>query len=335
MSRTGGKTFADVVYPCIPPRETGMLKVTDIHTLYWEVSGLATGEPVVVLHGGPGGGTDPDYRRYFNPEKYNIVMLDQRGCGKSTPHAELQDNNTQALVGDIETLRKHLEIEKWFVFGGSWGSTLSLIYAIHHPDRVKALILRGIFMCRRSELLWFYQVTFCINTDNVNFGQSHPLWVTTNPVLEVSILLRNSSLTGKSCICKILICFCSSSVRESAAREWCLWEMSTSKLIPDTKYLDKADNLEFAAAFSRIECHYFVNHIFVEEGFILKKAQILKDIPIFIVQGRYDVVCPMKSAWELHTALPHSKLTVVADAGHSMGEVGIAEKLVEVTDQLA
>lgn len=297
-----------------------MLKVSDLHSLYWEVSGSAEGQPVVVLHGGPGGGSQADYRRYFDPAKYNIVIFDQRGCGKSTPHAELTDNNTQALVGDIELLRKHLAIDTWFVFGGSWGSTLSLIYAINHPDRVRGLILRGIFMCRRSELLWFYQE-----------GASHIFPDAFEPYyLHIPeeergdmIAAYYKRLTSEDRL-----------VRQGAAREWCLWEMSTSKLIPDTSYTDKAENLDFAAAFSRIECHYFINRIFVEDGYILKNAQTLKNIPMFIAQGRYDVVCPAKSAWELHKELPHSKLEIIPDAGHSMGEVGIAKVLVGFTDSL-
>lgn len=315
------KSFDDVVYPAIEAREKGMLKVSDLHTIYWEVSGVADGVPVVVLHGGPGGGSMPDYRRYFNPEKYNIVIFDQRGCGNSTPHAELKDNNTQFLVEDIEKLRNHLGIETWFVFGGSWGSTLSLIYAITHPDRVRGLMLRGIFLCRRSELLWFYQDGAShIFPDKFEPYREHI------PVEERDDLIAAyyKRLTSED-----------KEVRLGAAKEWCLWEMSTSKLIPDTKYMDKAENLEFAAAFSRIECHYFMNQIFVEDGFILKKADVLKNIPTKIVQGRYDVVCPMKSAYELNQAMPHSQLVVVPDAGHSMGEPGIAEVLVKFSDDFA
>jgi len=314
------KKFDDVVYPEIQARQTGMLKVSDLHTLYWEVTGVPDGQPVVVLHGGPGGGSIPDYRRYFNPEKYNIVIFDQRGCGKSTPHAELEDNNTPAMIEDIEKLRKHLKIDTWFVFGGSWGSTLSLLYAIHHPDRTRGLILRGIFLCRRSELLWFYQD-----------GASHIFPDAFEPYREHIpeeergdlIAAYYKRLTSDS-----------KEVRLAAAREWCRWEMFTSKLIPDVKNIDKAENPEFAAAFSRIECHYFMNKIFFEEGYILKKASALKDIPMNIVQGRYDVVCPMRSAYELNKALPHSNLIVVPDAGHSMGEVGIAAELVKITDSL-
>jgi len=317
---SSGKKFDDVVYPKIEPRQTGSLQVSDLHSIYWEVSGTASGQPVVVLHGGPGGGSQADYRRYFNPEKYNIVIFDQRGCGNSTPHAELKDNNTQVLVEDIEKLRKHLDIEKWCVFGGSWGSTLSLIYAITHPDRVKALILRGIFLCRKSELQWFYQDGAShIFPDKFEPYREHI------PEEERGDLIKAyyQRLTSSE-----------ASVRQGAAREWCLWEMSTSKLFPDASYMDKADNLEFAAAFSRIECHYFMNGVFVEDGFILKKADVIKDIPMFIAQGRYDVVCPAKSAWELHSALPDSKLEIIADAGHSMGEVGIAAALVKFTDDI-
>jgi len=317
---TKSKSFDDVVYPPLEPLQTGHLQVSDLHSLYWEVSGSAGGQPVVVLHGGPGGGSIPDYRRYFDPKAYRIVVFDQRGCGKSTPHAELQDNTAMALVEDIEKLRKHLEIDTWVVFGGSWGSTLSLLYAIHYPERTKALVLRGIFLCRRSELLWFYQDgASTIFPDKFDPYRDHI------PEEERGDLIAAyyKRLTSPD-----------SGVRQAAAREWCMWEMCTSKLIPDVKYMDKADNLEFAAAFSRIECHYFVNHIFYEENFILKNVEKIQHIPTYIAQGRYDVVCPMKSAWDLHKALPDSKLEVIADAGHSMGEVGIAEKLVQFTDLL-
>merc|ERR1712215_148037 len=251
MTTKSGLTLDDVLFPPIEALKTGMLKVSPIHTIYWEISGKPSGIPVMVLHGGPGGGSEAEYRRYFDPKVYQIIQMDQRGCGQSTPHAELEDNNTQGLVRDIEKLRQFLGVDTWCVFGGSWGSTLSLTYAIFHPERVRALMLRDIFMCRRS----------------------------------------------------------------------------------DSKYIDKADNLDFAAAFSRIECHYFVNAIFLEDGFILKQAGKLMNIPVHIVQGRYDVVCPAVSAWELHQALPHSTLSIVPGAGHSMGEVGIAKELVDITNQ--
>jgi len=313
------QTLDEVLYPEIGTLETGMLAVSSLHTVYWEVSGCATGTPVMVLHGGPGGGSQADYRRYFDPARYRIVQMDQRGCGKSTPHAELQDNNTQALVADIEKLRQHLGIDKWVVFGGSWGSTLSLTYAIHHPDRVRALVLRGIFLCRRSELLWYYQE----GAHNI-FPDKFAAYRDHIPPEERGDLIAAyyKRLTSDD-----------QEVRRAAAKEWCLWEMGTSKLFPDDKYIAKADNLDFAAAFSRIECHFFINGIFLEDGYILKKAQALKDIPMHIVQGRYDVVCPAVSAWELHQALPGSDLKIMGDAGHSMGEVSIAKELVKFTEK--
>merc|ERR1719392_68948 len=319
MATRFGQTLDDVLYPEIGTIETGMLEVSPLHTVYWEVSGNPTGVPVMVLHGGPGGGSQADYRRYFDPKSYRIIQMDQRGCGKSTPHAELEDNNTQALVGDIEKLRKFLGVDTWYVFGGSWGSTLSLTYAIFHPDRVKALMLRGIFMCRRSELLWFYQEGAShIFPDKFEPYREH-IPVEERGDLIAAYYRRLTSTEG--------------AVRRAAAKEWCLWEMGTSKLIPDTKYIDKADNLDFAAAFSRIECHYFQNGIFLEEGFILKNVDKLSKIPMDIVQGRYDVVCPAKSAWELHQAAPQSNLVIIPDAGHSMGEVGIAQELVNITNK--
>merc|ERR1712038_617320 len=317
-ARLDGKKIDDVLYPTIEPYKTGMLRVSDLHTIYWECNGNPSGKPVVVLHGGPGGGSQADYRRYFDPAVYHIVQLDQRGCARSTPHAELEDNNTQAIIADIEKLREHLGIETWYVFGGSWGSTLSLCYAIHHPDKVLALMLRGIFMCRRSELLFFYQD-----------GASHIFPDKFQPYREhIPEQERGDMIQAYY----NRLTHADGDVRRAAAREWTLWEMGTSKLIPDTKYMDKADNLDFAAAFARIECHYFINGIFLEDGYILKQANKLEKIPVHIVQGRYDVVCPAVSAWELHKAVPHSTLAIVADAGHSMGEVGIAKELVDITN---
>merc|ERR1712183_614667 len=317
--RQSPQSLGDVLYPPTEPHTTGMLEVSKLHTIYWEVSGNPTGTPVMVLHGGPGGGSQAEYRRYFDPKVYQIIQMDQRGCGQSTPHAELEDNNTQALVGDIEKLRQFLGMDTWYVFGGSWGSTLSLTYAIFHPDRVKALMLRGIFMCRHSELLRFYQE----GASHIFPDKFHP-YREHIPEEERGDLIAAyyKRLTSQD-----------GNVRRAAAKEWCLWEMGTSKLIPDTKYIDKADNLDFAAAFSRIECHYFINVIFLEDGYILKQASKLMNIPVHIVQGRYDVVCPAVSAWELHQALPHSTLAIVPDAGHSMGEVGIANDLVDITNK--
>ena len=313
-------TLADVLYPPIEPHTTGMLQVSDVHTIAWEQSGSADGIPVVVIHGGPGGGGQPSYRQYFDPAAFNIIQFDQRGCGKSTPYAELEGNNTQASVSDLEALRAHLGLEKWHVFGGSWGSTLSLIYAQHHPERVMSLVLRGIFMCRKSELHWFYQ-------DGAShlFPDAFEPYRNHIPTEEQSDLMSAyyKRLTSENV-----------EVRRAAAKEWTRWEMATSRLFPDPEYLEKADDLDFAVAFARIECHYFINGIFVEEGFILKRAKTIEHIPTVIVQGRYDVVCPPRSAWELHKAMPQSRLVMVPDAGHSMGEVSIARELVAATDAL-
>ena len=313
-------TLADVLYPPIEPHTTGMLQVSDVHTIAWEQSGSADGIPVVVIHGGPGGGGQPSYRQYFDPAAFNIIQFDQRGCGKSTPYAELEGNNTQASVSDLEALRAHLGLEKWHVFGGSWGSTLSLIYAQHHPERIMSLVLRGIFMCRKSELHWFYQ-------DGAShlFPDAFEPYRNHIPTEEQSDLISAyyKRLTSDDV-----------EVRRAAAKEWTRWEMATSRLFPDPEYLEKADDLDFAVAFARIECHYFINGIFVEEGFILKRAKTIEHIPTVIVQGRYDVVCPPRSAWELHKAMPQSRLVMVPDAGHSMGEVSIARELVAATDAL-
>ena len=310
----------DVLYPAIEPHTTGMLSVSPVHTIAWEQSGNPNGTPVVVIHGGPGGGGQPSYRQYFDPEAFNIVQFDQRGCGQSTPHAELEDNDTHASVRDIESLRLHLGIDKWHVFGGSWGSTLSLIYAQHHPDRVLSLVLRGIFMCRTSELHWFYQ-------DGAShiFPDAFEPYRNHIPAEEQGNLIEAyyRRLTSDDV-----------AVRRAAAKEWTRWEMATSRLFPDPEYLDKAEDLDFAVAFARIECHYFINAIFVEEAYILNHVDLIQHLPTVIVQGRYDVVCPTRSAWELHQAMPNSQLVIVPDSGHSMGEVSIARELVAATDAL-
>ena len=314
------QSIDEILYPEIDAYSTGFLQVSELHTIAWERSGNPDGIPVIVIHGGPGGGSQPSYRRYFNPEKFDIIQFDQRGCGQSTPYAELTDNNTHASVSDLEMLRESFGIERWHVFGGSWGSTLSLIYAQNHPNRVLSLTLRGIFMCRKSELHWFYQDGAShIFPDAFDHYRDHI------PKDEQGNLIEAyySRLTDSDV-----------DVRRSAAREWTRWEMATSRLFPDPEYLDKAEDLDFAVAFARIECHYFINAIFVEEAYILNHASKIIDIPTTIVQGRYDVVCPPKSAWELHKALPQSDLIIVPDAGHSMGEVSIARELVKATDAI-
>ncbi len=311
-------TLDDVLYPPIEPYDAGMLSVSQLHTIAWEKSGNPKGLPVVVIHGGPGGGGQPAYRQYFDPAIYNIIQFDQRGCGKSTPYAELSENNTQASVSDIEQLRQAFGIEKWHVFGGSWGSTLALVYAQEYPDRVQSLMLRGIFMCRKSELHWFYQ-------DGAShiFPDAFESYREHIPKQEQGDLIKayHTRLTSEDV-----------DTRRAAAKEWTRWEMATSRLFPDASYLEKAEDLDFAVAFARIECHYFINAIFLEEAHILNHVEAIQHIPTSIVQGRYDVVCPARSAWELHKALPSSNLIIVQDAGHSMGEVSIARELVAITD---
>ncbi|MEO6775840.1 MAG: prolyl aminopeptidase [Kofleriaceae bacterium] len=310
------------LFPPIEPYREDKLAVSRLHTLHFEECGNPKGKPIVFLHGGPGGGIEPGYRRYFDPRKWRIVLFDQRGCGKSRPFAELRDNTTWDLVGDIERLREHLGIDRWVVFGGSWGSTLALAYAETHPDRVKALVLRGIFMLRRSELLWFYQE-----------GASHIFPEAWAPYLAVipprerrdMIAAYYKRLTSSN-----------KAVRRAAAKAWSVWEASTSKLYTDPELVKKFAGGRFADAFARIEAHYFVNRGFFEtDDQLLRDAHRLREIPGVIVQGRYDVVCPMTSAWALHGVWPKAKLIVVPDAGHSVSEPGIRSHLIEETARFA
>jgi len=308
------------LYPEIEPYRTGTLKVSDIHEIYFEESGNPNGKPVVFLHGGPGGGTEPKQRRYFDPKAYRIVLFDQRGCGKSTPHASLEENTTWHLVGDIEKLREHLGIEKWVVFGGSWGSTLSIAYAETHPDRVLALVLRGIFLLRRQELEWFYQRgASAIYPDAWEPYEAHIPEAERGDMM-AAYYKRLTSTDEK--------------VRNDAARIWSVWEGKTSCLAPNNDLVERMAGDAFALAFARIECHYFVNGGWVEgDRGLLKNVDKIRQIPAVIVQGRYDVVCPMESAWALHRAWPEADLRIVQDAGHSAGEPGIAHELIEATDR--
>jgi proline iminopeptidase len=307
-------------YPELEPHKTGRLKVSDLHEVYYEVSGNPNGKPVVFVHGGPGGGTEPKQRRFFDPDAYRIVLFDQRGCGKSTPHAELTDNTTWHLVDDMERLRTHLEIDRWQVFGGSWGSTLSLAYAQKHRDKVTELVLRGIFMLRKKELHWFYQ-----QGASAMFPDAWEHYLRPIPEAERDDLMRAyyQRLTSDD-----------ASVRLEAARAWSIWEASTSFLMQKPDYVEHAGAEEFSLAFARIECHYFVNGGFFDrESQLIEDVDRIRDVPSTIVQGRYDVVCPAMSAWDLHQRWPEADLRIVPDAGHSAYEAGIVHELIEATDR--
>ncbi len=308
------------LYDPIEPYDTGRLKVSPIHELYYEQCGDPNGQPVVFLHGGPGGGLIPDYRRFFNPQAYRIVLFDQRGSGQSTPHACLEENTTWHLVADIERLREQLGIDSWVVFGGSWGSTLSLAYAETHPERVKGLILRGIFLCRPSEIRWFYQ-----EGAGAIFPDVWEQYLNLIPEAERGDMLSAYHRRLTSDI---------ESVRLAAARAWSVWEGSTSKLFPDQQLIEHSGEAHFALALARIECHYFMNNcFFATDNYLIENVDKIRHIPGVIVQGRYDVVCPITSAWDLHRAWPEAELNIIPDAGHSAMEPGIASALVEAADR--
>jgi proline iminopeptidase len=307
-------------FPPIEPHRTGRLRVSSVHELYFEESGDPRGKPVVFLHGGPGFGTEPNHRRFFDPAAYRIVLFDQRGCGKSTPHASLVENTTWDLVADIEKLRAHLGIERWQVFGGSWGSTLALAYAETHPDRVTELVLRGIFLVRKQEIAWFYQ-----RGTSAIFPDAWEKYVEPIPERERADFVRAyyERLTSDD-----------PAVRLRAAKAWSVWEGSTSCFAPNRALVEKTAADDFAVAFARIECHYFVHNAWLEPPRdLLSNVDQIRHIPGVIVQGRYDVVCPMESAWGLHRAWPEADLRIVPDAGHSAGEPGTLHELVEATDR--
>ena len=308
------------LYPPIEPYDTGMLPVSPVHTLYYEQSGNPDGTPVVFLHGGPGGGTKADYRQYFDPQAYRIVLFDQRGSGQSTPHANLEDNTTWHLVDDIERLREHLGIDTWVVFGGSWGSTLALAYAETHPNTCRALVLRGIFLCRRKELIWFYQQ----GADAI-YPDLFEKYIAEIPEAERDDVIEAyyRRLTSDD-----------EAVRLSAARAWSVWEGSTSKLISDPDAIARFDEPHLALSLARIECHYFVNKAFFDtDNWLIENVDRIRHIPAVIVQGRYDVVCPIMSAWDLHRAWPEAEFHVIPDAGHAVSEPGIVSALLDATDR--
>jgi proline iminopeptidase len=310
------------LYPPIEPVRTGTLKVSDQHEIYFEESGNPNGKPMVFLHGGPGGGSDPKTRRFFHPEKYRIVLFDQRGCGKSKPYASLEANTTWDLVADAEKIREHLGIAKWQVFGGSWGSTLALAYAEKHPDRVTELVLRGIFLLRKKEIDWFYQ-----EGASILFPDAWEPYLAHIPEAERGDLLGayHRRLTSDDL-----------AVRLAAAKIWSGWEGATSKLLPDAAFTGHYEEDDFALAFARIEAHYFINRGFFEvDDQLLRDVSKIRQIPGVIVQGRYDVVCPIFSAWALHRAWPEADFIVTPDSGHSAWEPPNSRALVAATDKFA
>jgi proline iminopeptidase len=306
------------LYPEITRVKSYRLKVSGLHTLYVEECGNPKGIPALFLHGGPGAGLSPNHRRFFNPEKYRIILFDQRGAGKSTPYAELRENTLWDLISDIELIRKKLKVSQWLVFGGSWGSTLALTYAINYPERILHLIVRGIFLCRREEILWFYQYGA-----HQIFPDAWQNYVKVIPENErhdmLSAFHRRLTSSDKR-------------VRLEAAKAWSQWEGATICLKPsDSVYQEFT---EIAVSLARIECHYFVNNCFFpEDNYILNNAHRIAHLSADIIHGRYDIVCPVKNAFDLKEKLPRARLTIVADSGHAAFEPGIRSALVEATDR--
>jgi len=309
------------LYPDLLPYAVHRLAVDDRHALYVEECGTAKGIPALFLHGGPGAGCERYHRRFFDPTRYRVVLFDQRGAGRSIPHADLTDNTTWHLVADIERIRERLGIERWLVFGGSWGSTLALAYAQTHPERVSALVLRGIFLCRDDEIRWFYQQGasrlfpdyWADFVAPVAPGDRHDL-----------LGAYHRLLTGADDI-----------ARMAAAKAWSTWEGRTATLLPNPSVVGHFGDPHVALSLARIECHYFVHQAFLRPGQLLEDAGRLAGIPAVIVHGRYDAICPLENAWALHRAMPGSELVIVPDAGHAASEPGIRSALVEATDRFA
>ncbi len=314
-------TQRTTLYPPIEPFETGMLDTGEGHQIYWELCGNPKGKPAVFLHGGPGAGCSTDHRRLFDPERYCVLLFDQRGCGRSTPHANLDHNTTWHLVADIEHLRTLRGVDQWLVFGGSWGSALALAYAQTHPDRVSALVLRGIFTVRREELDWYYQ-----EGASKLFPDLWEAYLAPIPAGERHDLMAayRRRLTGTD-----------KEVQLQAARAWSLWEGQTITLLPDAGAKVKYGEGDYALAFARIENHYFVHRGWLEEGQLIRDAHKLAGIPGVIVQGRYDMACPAQTAWDLHRAWPQAEFHMVEGAGHAYNEPGILELLLAATDRFA
>ncbi|MFA5899653.1 MAG: prolyl aminopeptidase [Hyphomicrobium sp.] len=306
------------LYPAVEPYRTGMLDVGDGHTIYFEECGNPDGQPALLVHGGPGGGSNPTMRRFHDPAHYRIILFDQRGCGRSSPNASLDANTTWHLVADMERLRETLGIDRWQLFGGSWGSTLALAYAETHPDRVESLVLRGIFLVRRAELLWFYQ-----EGCSWIYPDAFAAYQSAIPPEERGDMIAayHRRLTDPD-----------PRLRVAAAKAWSIWEGSTLSVLQDPERIRQFGADAYALAFARIECHYFINGgFFARDDQLLADAGRLRDIPGTIIHGRYDVVTPMKNAWDLKQAWPTAELRIVADAGHAMSEPGIAHELVAAT----
>lgn len=313
--------FSTPLYPPIEPFQSGMLDTGEGHQIYWELCGNPKGKPAVFLHGGPGAGCSSEHRRLFDPARYCVLLFDQRGCGRSTPHADLENNTTWHLVADIERLRLMLGVQKWLVFGGSWGSALALAYAQTHLTRVAALVLRGIFTVRHSELQWYYQKGASDVFPDLWESYLEPI-----PKAERGDLIAayRQRLTGDDL-----------QARLDAARAWSLWEGQTITLLPDPAARLKYGDGEYALAFARIENHYFVHHGWLQPGQLIRDAHKLADIPGVIVQGRYDMACPATTAWELHRAWPQAEFHMVEGAGHAYSEPAILAQLVAATDRFA
>lgn len=309
------------LFPVCEPYLTGMLRVSPIHELYYEESGNPQGQPVLFIHGGPGSGTEPNQRRFFDAKHYRIVLFDQRGAGRSRPHASVEENTTWDLVDDIEKLRKHLHIDRWLVFGGSWGSTLALAYAEKHPEHVTGLIVRGIYLLTHSEIDWFFR-----RGANVIFPDAWESFRDFIPKDEQGDLLAayHRRLHGPD-----------PKLQQLAAVAFARWEACCSRLILDQAVVARFAEGRFAYALSRIETHYCVHRgFFSHDGQLITDAHRLQDVPTVIIQGRYDLICPIESAWALHRALPQAAFHIVEDAGHSATELGITHRLIEATERL-
>lgn len=308
-----------VLYPEIDPYRTGFLRVSDLHELYFEESGKPSGKPALFIHGGPGSHIVPQYRQYFDPTHYRIVLFDQRGCGKSKPNGCLEENTTNHLIDDIEKLRIHLDIEEWLLFGGSWGSALSIAYAEEYPRRVNGLILRGMFALRKREIAWFYQ-----RGASAIFPDEFDKFRDFIPEAERDDLV--------SAYYRYLTCD-NVEMQIRAAKAWCRWEASTSFIIPRREHIAKYEDASNCLAFAKIECHYFANGGFFEsETLLFDHLPRIRHIPARIIQGRYDLVCPMETAWDFHKAWPEAEFVIVPSAGHSSLETDIIPELVSATD---